>query len=145
VNTRSARLSRGPRLLRAGTLGGCFRQSLPAVACSSRFAQPLQAAGSTKATRAGRLRQRWRRDHLGQAPHFGQSTLGEVSVRVRMESNFDRPDHVGQFSQQRRTGDQADGACAHILQERMRWSMPEQTSEYGVRVEDRPQAAWPEA
>jgi hypothetical protein len=82
VNTRSARLSRGPRLLRAGTLGGCFRQSLPAVACSSRFAQPLQAAGSTKATRAGRLRQRWRRDHLGQAPHFGQSTLAR-GVRSR--------------------------------------------------------------
>jgi hypothetical protein len=55
------------------------------------------------------------------------------------------PDHVGQFSQQRRTGDQADSARAGILQQRMRWPMPEQASEQNVRVEYCPQDAWSEA
>jgi RHS repeat-associated protein len=69
-----------------------------------------------------RLRQRWRFDHLGQAPHFCERALARRVGTGQDHIELRAPDHVGQFGQQRRTADQRDGASSSNRLQSVAWN-----------------------
>ena len=84
------------------------------------------------------LRQRWRFDHLHQLMQFIECAVARC-IRAHEDGiELRAADYVSQFGQERRAADEREISVAHLFQQFMRRTSPQEPGQQYVCINDRP-------